>query len=112
MMLLIAYELNGESKYRDAGLESLHYILGRNTFNISFITHVGSKWPMHPHHRPSGADGIEQPWPGLLIGGPNARGREKPATHWRDVEEDASITENAINWQAPLIFVLAAALPD
>ena len=112
MMLLIADTLEDDPGYYNCAIESLHYIFGCNTFNISFVTHVGSKWPMHPHHRPSGADGIEQPWPGLLLGGPNARGQEKPATHWNDIEEDASITENAINWQAPLVFVLAAALPD
>jgi endoglucanase len=112
LMLLITEKLAPELPLRSAALESLNYIFGRNTFNISFVTQVGSKWPMFPHHRPSGADGIELPWPGLMVGGPNARGKENPGSHWADDVDDPSYNENAINWQAPLILVLAATLPE
>ena len=32
---------------------------------------------MHPHHRPSEADGIDDPVPGLLSGGPNPGMQDK-----------------------------------
>lgn len=35
------------------------------------IIGVGSKTPMDPHHCQSEADGIIEPVPGLLVGGPN-----------------------------------------
>jgi endoglucanase len=105
----------------DAAQDTLHYLLGRNHFNTSFVTHVGTKFAMRPHHRPSAADGIDAPWPGLLVGGPNShqgrRGTDKqsksapPATVWFDDQDDYVTNENAINWSAPLVFMLAEALP-
>ena len=38
---------------------------------IALSPDIGSLSPMHPHHRPSVADGITDPVPGLLAGGPN-----------------------------------------
>jgi endoglucanase len=112
MMLQIANRFKSEAKYRNAALDALHYILGRNTFNTSYVTHVGTKWAMNPHHRPSAADKIEQPWPGLIMGGPNAnRATVKPAREWKDEAGRYDLNENAINWNAPLVFVLAEALP-
>jgi endoglucanase len=108
IMLLLADRWETNRRFRNAALDSLHYLLGRNAFNTSFVTHVGTKWAMNPHHRPSGADGIEQPWPGLLVGGPNADGKTPPAKQWLDRTESYTTNENAINWNAPLVFVLAA----
>ena len=113
LMLLIAHRLDPKRQYRTGALDALHYLLGRNTFNTSFVTHVGSRWPMHPHHRPSMADGIVQPWPGMLVGGPNADGkRDHPARQWFDDDASFKTNEVAINWNAPLVFLLAAALPQ
>ena len=78
MMLLFADRIKPDAKYRNAAQDCLHYLLGRNTFATSFVTGVGTHSPLHPHHRPSGADGIDQPWPGLLVGGPNADGKTLP----------------------------------
>src|ERR1035437_1786930 len=59
--------------YVNAALNNLHYILGRNTYNMSYVTHVGSNPFLHPHHRPSGSPqySAKLPWPGLMSGGPN-----------------------------------------
>ncbi|RYG35354.1 glycosyl hydrolase family 5 [bacterium] len=113
IMLLFADRLNGKNPaYKNGALDCLHYLLGRNTFNTSFVTGVGSKWAMHPHHRPSGADGIDQPWPGLLVGGPNAdNGIKPPARQWFDEAGSYRTNENAINWNAALVFALAGVLP-
>lgn len=109
VMLSLANVLKPNLEFRNGAQDCLHYLLGRNTFSTSFVTQVGSKWAMNPHHRPSGSDGIEQPWPGLLVGGPNADGKTPPAKQWEDKMESYSKNENAINWNAPLVFLLAAA---
>ncbi|AIE84446.1 hypothetical protein OP10G_1078 [Fimbriimonas ginsengisoli Gsoil 348] len=111
MMALIANRFTPKAEYRNCAQDSLHYLLGRNTFNTSFVTWLGSKRYMHPHHRPSGADGIEQPWPGMLAGGPNANRKSPPAKQWEDREANFTVNEMAINWNAPLVFVLAESLP-
>lgn len=114
MVKLIAQRLTGESKYYDSALNDLHYILGRNGTGYSYVTGSGSKQSMHPHHRPSSADGVEMPVPGFLIGGPNLvapsdcevsnRGKY-PATAYGDEECSYSTNEIAINWNAPLVFL-------
>jgi endoglucanase len=119
MQLLITDELAHNLNYRQAALGDLHYLLGRNTFSLSFVTRVGENPFRHPHHRPSGADNNEEPWPGLMSGGPN-RGRQDnamkkmspelpPARIYLDDQEAYSANEVAINWNAPLVFLLAGA---
>jgi endoglucanase len=115
MMLRLANRISPKPQYADAAQDTLHYLFGRNTFNTSFVTHVGSRWPMNPHHRPSEADSVVEPWPGMLIGGPNAQNASKkrpPACQWDDVKESFTTNEVAINWNAPLVFLLAEALPN
>jgi endoglucanase len=111
VMLLMANRISPKSAYVNCAQDTLHYLLGRNTFNTSFVTHVGARCATHPHHRPSIADGVEGPWPGLLVGGPNAEGKSPPARQWMDDENDYARNETAINWNAPLVLLLAEALP-
>jgi endoglucanase len=119
MELLIAGSLLHNQRYAEAAVEDLHYLLGRNTFSLSFVTRVGENPFRHPHHRPSGADNNEEPWPGLMSGGPN-KGREDevmrkmspdlpPAKLYLDDQGAYSANEVAINWNAPLVFLLAGA---
>lgn len=121
MQLLVANAFQKNSRYVETAVEDLHYLLGRNTFSLSFVTRVGANAVRHPHHRPSGADDYIEPWPGLLSGGPN-RGRQDeamrklpgdlpPARMYLDEEAAYSANEVAINWNAPLVFLLAATLP-
>jgi endoglucanase len=87
---------------------------------MSFVTWVGSRPFRRPHHRPSGADGLDEPWPGLLAGGPNARRQDPamkklaeglpPAKMYLDEEESYATNEVAINWNAPLVFLLAGVM--
>ncbi len=119
VQLLIANELDPKGGYREAAFEQLHYLLGRNAFGVSWVTHVGSRWYQRPHHRPSGADRLAEPWPGLLSGGPNRRPQDPamkklppglpPMKMWVDDQESYASNEIAINWNAPLVFLLAAA---
>ena len=118
LLLLVADRLETGMSFGEAALGNLHYLLGRNCFGISWVTQVGSNPFQHPHHRPSAADGIAAPWPGLLSGGPNAHpsdeaskglGKQPPMRMWMDDQAAFSLNEVAINWNAPLVFLLAAA---
>lgn len=80
------------------------YILGNNYYGRSFVTGVGVNPPMHPHDRRSAADGIEDPWPGYLVGGGHT------PTDWVDDQNDYSRNEIAINWQGALVYLFAAVL--
>ena len=62
---------------------------------------------MFPHDRRSGADDVDQPWPGYVVGGPHPR-----AVDWRDEQDDYRTNEIAINWNAALIYALAACLEE
>ena len=123
MQLLVANALQPNPRYVEAAIENLHYLLGRNTFSLSFVTQVGANPFRHPHHRPSGAGQNSEPWPGLLSGGPN-HGRQDdsmrdlkklpeglpPAKMYLDELGSYASNEVAINWNAPLVFLLAGAL--
>jgi endoglucanase len=121
LQLLVAHALSPEVRYRDAAADQLHYLLGRNALSISFVTQVGGNPVRHPHHRPSGADQNAEPWPGLLSGGPDRRKQDPamrqlsddlpPAKMFLDEQESYATNEVAINWNAPLVFLLAAQLP-
>jgi endoglucanase len=101
-----------ERAYTDTATEQLAHLFGRNFYGRSFLTGVGDDPPKSPHHRPSVADGIEPPWPGLLVGGPSKSDLALlPATLWVDDAADYTSNEVAINWNAPLIYALAAFLP-
>lgn len=100
--LYTAYQITNDKKYLNAILSQLNYLYGRNPYGRSFVTGEGHMPPMFPHHRPSVADGIEQPWPGHLVGGGNPGELD-----WHDVTEDPRTNENAINWDASLSFALA-----
>lgn len=118
LLLLIANHFRPDPRLAEAALGNLHYLLGRNCFGVSWVTQVGTNAFQHPHHRPSAADGIAAPWPGLLSGGPNAKPADPaarampnllPMRMWLDDQSAYSLNEVAINWNAPLVFLLAGA---
>jgi endoglucanase len=121
MELLIANTLSPDRACLESALDNLHYLLGRNTFSISWVTQVGAHPFRHPHHRPSGAGHNPEPWPGLLSGGPNADRQDSvlrvlpadlpPAKVYADEQESYASNEVCINWQAMLVFLLAGVMP-
>ncbi len=120
LVMLQGYRIDGRREYLDAAQSQLDYVLGRNPLGISFVTGHGLRTPMHIHHRPSQADGVEAPVPGLLSGGPNPRQQDLvdckgvsypsslPALSWIDHDCSYASNEIAINWNAPLVYVSAA----
>ncbi|MEA9581317.1 glycoside hydrolase family 9 protein [Xanthomonas nasturtii] len=119
MMLLQGYRLTQQRTTLDAAQSHLDYILGRNPLGLSFVTGVGQRTPMHIHHRPSEADGIDAPVPGWLAGGPQPGQQDAkdckvaypstlPALSYLDNACSYASNEVAINWNAPLVYVSAA----
>lgn len=109
--LEVAYRMTDDEKYRIAGGYQLDHLFGRNYYNRSFVTGIGLNPPAAPHHRPSIGDSVIPPWPGLLIGGPSDRNTPLIATTWNDEAGDYESNEVAINWNAALVYALAAFLP-
>ena len=113
--LIKAYQLSQNKKYLNAALTNLDYLLGQNATGYSFLTGFGSKTPMHPHHRPSVADGVVEPVPGLLVGGANP-GRQDgvnypstvPNLAYIDDDRAYAANEIAINWNAPFAYLINA----
>jgi hypothetical protein len=115
MLLINAWQQQHNQAYLDAALGNLDYLLGRNATGYSFVTGIGTHATLHPHHRPSIADGIVPPVPGLLAGGPNP-GRQdhqtylylEPETAYLDQDQAYASNEIAINWNAPLVYLAGA----
>ncbi len=117
LVLYQAYLSTMEEKYQTAALSTLDYVLGTNATGYSFVTGYGNLTPMHIHHRPSVADTLSIPVPGFLAGGPHTGRQDKcpydgdlPATNYADIECSYSTNEIAINWNAPLVYILGAAV--
>lgn len=114
--LIQAYQLTKNKTYLDHALYNLDYLMGRNGTGYNFLTGFGSKRVMNPHHRPSVADGIVDPVPGLLSGGPNPGKQDKCATYRSDVPDECftddacsyASNEVAINWNAPMAYLAVA----
>ena len=115
MALLYADAMTGSTKYRRYALQNADYLLGRNATGYCYVTGFGDKRPMHPHHRPSEADGIVEPFPGMLVGGPNPGQQDKkdlgsavypsdiPDESYIDAMQSYASNEIAINWNASLV---------
>ncbi len=110
MILCIAHRLTSDDKFLLGAEQVTDYIFGKNATGYSFLTGFGSKQVMFPHHRPSGADGIDEPVPGFIIGGPNNDKQdshlvtyvnETPAKSYMDVQASFASNEVCINWNAP-----------
>lgn len=117
MVLLATYEFSGVTNYYLAALSNMDYLLGRNATAYCFVGGFGSKQVKNPHHRISAADGISDPVPGMLAGGPNTDftsdcsggypSTSYKASCYQDDWCSFSTNEIAINWNAPLVFLAA-----
>lgn len=115
VLLINAYFVIKDKKYINGALSNLDYLLGRNATNYCFVTGIGSKSPMHPHHRPSVSDGVVEPVPGLLAGGPNPGQQDHCSYPFKEpeisyVDSDCAYAANeiAINWNAPMVYLVNA----
>lgn len=105
--LMYAYRLTSDRKYLNAAIDQLDYLLGRNHFNKSFVTGVGSNSVRNVHHRIGRAKQIVIP--GLMVGGPNEQAEDGiapkglgPLSYLDDVRSYAT-NEYAIDYNASMI---------
>lgn len=68
-LLLLANEFAPHPEYVECAIDQVHYLLGRNALDKSFVTGVGDNPPIHPHNRIMQATGVYIP--GVVVGGPN-----------------------------------------
>jgi len=119
-----AFDLTGESQYRDGVLSGLDYLLGRNALGNSYVTGYGSHFSQNMHSRwyanqfdPS----LPNPPDGTLAGGPNsiAASWDPVAQRWLTgcapqrcyIDDIGSWATNelTVNWNASLAQVAAFA---
>ncbi|WP_216327616.1 glycoside hydrolase family 9 protein [Deinococcus aestuarii] len=118
LVLSLASHFTGNVRYRDAALEGMNYVLGRNPLDKSYVSGYGARPLVNPHHRfwaHSRDPRFPAPPPGALAGGPNSspadptgnllKGRCAPQTCYLDDIGTSSLNEVAINWNAPLAWV-------
>ncbi len=113
-IMLMAYDLTGRKDFFDAAKAQVDYILGCNPVNYCYVTGAGTKSPVNPHHRPSGASG--RVFPGMLAGGPcagllDAYAKEHltgrpPLKCYADATPSYSTNEVAIYWNSAFVYVL------
>ena len=121
-MLLILASLCSEgdtaSRYREAALNQLHYLLGRNALDISYVTGEGEHAFRNPHNRPTACDGIDLPMPGWVSGGPfktpcdpaaiaAVPAGTAPMKCYVDDVGSYSTNEITIYWNSPAVFMTA-----
>lgn len=121
MALLDINKLIPNPEYVKAAYALLDYMLGRNPLGVSYLTGFGENAIMNPHHRVSEADGIKEPVPGMLAGGPHSGfhdlndckqygnvtyGTDYPAKNYVDHWCSYATNEIAINWNAAFVYVL------
>jgi len=125
-ILAAAHDLTGDVTYRDAAIESMDYVLGRNALSRSYITGYGTLFSENQHSRwfanqldPS----LPHPPKGSLAGGANADLMDPiaqktfgdtgcaPQTCYIDHIESWGTNEITINWNAALA-QLASYLAD
>lgn len=113
--LVYAYLATGNRVYLANAYRNSDYMLGRNATGFCYVTGFGSHSPMHPHHRLSASDNIEEPIPGFLVGGPNPGQQDGavypsayPDESYSDTQGSYASNEIAINWNAALVGLASA----
>ncbi|MCH8556260.1 MAG: glycoside hydrolase family 9 protein [Balneolia bacterium] len=113
--LVQAWKITGNTAYREAALDQLHFVMGRNPLNLSQITGVGYRAVRNPYHQLSKVGNFSNPVPGMLVGGPNnyvfLNDREispYPAKNFEDAFRNYFVSEPAINFTAILAWVMSS----
>ena len=116
--LIVANRLSKNEKHTRSATNNFNYLLGANPLGQCYVSGFGEKPLMNPHHRPSVADGVDVPVPGMVSGGPNANLQDSaakqaasgqpPARCFVDDKESYSTNEITIYWNSPAVFVSAS----
>lgn len=107
MTLVYAYKLTDNSVYLEAAFAQLDYLLGRNPFNQTFLTAVGTHPVQNVNHLFARAHDLLIP--GLVVGGPNSDAQDGIAPEgqgilsYLDSAESYATNEYAIDYNASTI---------
>ncbi len=121
IVMALAYDFTGDSKYLDGVGGAMDYLLGRNALAQSYVSGYGERALTNPHHRfwsHQASPLLPLAPAGCLSGGPNSGLQDpyvkaaglagcKPQKCWVDNIEAWSVNEITINWNAPLAWVAA-----
>lgn len=121
MLFILAALLSDDTNakaYQEAAFNQLHYLLGCNAMNVSYVTGHGERAFKNPHNRPTAMDGIELPMPGWVSGGPYKTpvdpdairiipAGSAPMKCYADHIGSYSTNEITIYWNSPAIFMTA-----
>jgi endoglucanase len=118
LVLGAAADYTGQRAYREAAVSALDYLLGRNGLNQSYVVGYGERAARNLHHRfwaNQSDPSLPIPPAGTIAGGPNSALQDPlaarmlagcaPQRCYIDHIESFSTNEEAINWNAPLIWV-------
>lgn len=112
--LAYAYMLTEDSKYLQGTLSIVNYVFGQNALGFSFVSGYGSRSMKNPHNRIISSNFSSNIIPGFIAGGPNQHkndnlnyGTTIPEKTYLDIQDSYASNETAINWNAPLTFLLA-----
>lgn len=114
-LLLMAYDIIGNSSYKQGAVEQLNYIFGKNSLNISFVSGYGYTYPVNMHSRLAKA--ANTPLIGALVGGANNDREDTvtqnfgtdipPAKVYTDQYLSYSTNEVTIYWNSALIYLIS-----
>jgi endoglucanase len=115
IQLILAHLITTRDEFVQSALEHFHCLLGCNPMDQCYVTGFGSKPILYPHHRPSVGDGVKEPVPGLVSGGPDKDLQDDfaksclqgmpPARCFVDDAASYSTNEITIYWNSPAVFV-------
>jgi endoglucanase len=121
VILGLAHEITGDAVYLEGMLQGMDYLLGRNPNSQCYVSGYGTYPLSNPHHRHWAAQldaAFPPPPPGAVSGGPNSDLQDPhvqqaglpgcpPMKCFVDHIQSWSTNEVAINWNAPLVWVVA-----
>ena len=113
-MLLVGADIFNDKHFLKAGFDQIHFNLGVNSMNMTYVTGMGTKYPKTVHNRGCSLTDNWEVFPGFLVGGPNQFLQDNslkehftkdtpPAQCYLDIMESYASNEICINWNAILV---------
>jgi endoglucanase len=108
--LVYAYQITHNPHYLNAARDQIHFILGRNPFNQTFVSGVGANPVKNVNHLFARVKNIYIP--GLMVGGPNSGAQDGIAPKnlgvlsYVDNAKSYATNEYAIDYNAALITLI------
>jgi endoglucanase len=115
--------ISKDSVYWKWAMEPVHHVLGRSATGYSYVTEYGELSTQNPHDRIIQSQNMDEPIPGMLVGGPHnnvftpslesdttsehVTKSTPPALSYYDDHGSYATNEWAINYTAPLFLALA-----